>query len=150
MSSYLPALLVAMVAGSAMAFQGSLNAVLGKTIGILEATLVVHLVGLAALGVLFAFQLGRGNLGQLSEAPWYTFLGGVLGVVIIFAVAASIPRAGVANATTAIIVAQLTSAMIIDHFGWFGLELIPFNWYKLAGLLSLALGSYLVLGAGTK
>jgi len=149
LSSYLLALLVAALAGSAMAFQGSLNAVLGEKIGLLEATLVVHLVGLVALGALFAFQLGQGGLQNLSNTPWYTFLGGILGVVIIFTVAASIPRAGVANATTAIIVAQLGSAMVIDNCGWFGLEVIPFNWYKLAGLVLLAVGGYLMLGAGT-
>ncbi len=149
MSSYLLALLVAVVAGSAMAFQGSLNAVLGEKVGLLEATLIVHVVGLLVLGALFAFQLGQGGLSEAPGAPWYTFLGGVLGVVIIFTVAAAIPRAGVANATTAIIVAQLTSAMIIDHCGWFGLQAIPFNWFKGAGLVLLAVGAYLMLGAGT-
>jgi len=148
LSSYLVALLIAMVAGSAMAFQGSLNAVLGKYVGLLETTLVVHLVGLILIGVLFAFQLGEGGLIHATRAPWYTYLGGALGVVIIFGVAAAIPPAGVAKATTAIIVAQLTTAMVIDHLGWFGLEALPFNLYKGIGLVFLAIGGYLVLGAG--
>jgi len=147
-SSYLLALIIAVIAGASMAFQGSLNAVLGKYVGLLETTLIVHVVGLIVIGILFTFQLGEGGLAQATSAPWYTYIGGALGVVIIFGVAAAIPMAGVAKATTAIIVTQLTMAMLIDHFGWFGLEVLPFNLYKGIGLIFLAIGGYLVLGAG--
>lgn len=139
------ALLIAAVAGMAMAIQGSLNASLGKIIGTLETTLVVHVVGLAVIvPALYLFRLGRGNLYLLKDAPWYTYLGGVLGVLIIFGVAVSIPRAGVANATTAIIIGQLITALLIDHFGLFGLEKVPFTAWKGLGLACLAAGGYLM------
>ena len=140
------ALLIAALAGIAMALQGSLNSALGKTIGTLESTLVVHVVGLAViLAALFLFRLGTGNLGQIKEAPWYTLLGGVLGVVIIFGVVVSIPRAGVANATTAIIIGQMVTAQIIDQCGLFGLDKVPFTLWKGLGLCLLAAGGYLML-----
>lgn len=141
------ALIIAAVAGMAMAIQGSLNAALGKIIGTLETTLVVHLIGIAVVGsALYPFRLGTGNLTLLKEAPWYMYLGGALGVLIIFGVAMSIPYAGVANATTAIIVGQLVTALIIDQCGLFGLEKVPFTLYKGLGLACLAVGSYLMLG----
>lgn len=148
MTGYLFGLLVALLAGAAMAIQGSINSLLSKNIGLLETTLLVHAVGLVFLGGLFALQLGNGNLAEIGKAPWYSYLGGVLGVIIVYGVVVAILRAGVANATTAIIVSQLTTALIVDHFGLFGLETIHFNWYKLAGLILLAAGSYLVLGMG--
>ncbi len=138
---------VALAAGAAMALQGSLNTVLGKIIGLLEATLVVHGVGLAALLVaLFVCSLGRGDLTRIGDAPWYTFLGGILVVIIVAGVVASISRLGVAAATAAIIVGQVATALVVDHFGFFGLPQVPFSWWKAVGLVLLALGAKLVLG----
>lgn len=140
------ALLIAALAGIAMALQGSLNAVLGKVIGTLEATFIVHAVGIAVILIaLYLFRLGTGEIALIKEAPWYTYLGGVLGVLIIFGVVLSIPRAGVANATTAIIIGQLITAQVIDHCGLFGLEKVPFSLWKALGLALLALGGYLML-----
>lgn len=150
MSAYIFALMIAALAGMAMAVQGSINSILGKSIGLLETTLVVHIVGLAFLGILFALQLGGGNIMNITGAPWFSLLGGIFGVAIVYGVVVAIPRIGVANATTAIIVAQLSSAIIIDHFGLFGLQPLSFNWYKLAGLFALAVGGYLMLGIGNR
>lgn len=138
--------LVAAISGSAMAFQGTLNSALGKVTGLLEATFIVMSVGaLTSLVAIYPLELGKGSLARLSQAPWYTFLGGFLIVVITYGVVASIPRIGVANATTAIVAAQVTSAVVIDHFGLFGLKAIPFSWWKLLGLILLAAGTRLML-----
>ena len=112
-----------------MALQGSLNSALGKIIGLWEATLLVHIIGTATVGAVILFTpLNQGELAKLTQAPWYTLLGGVLSVAIIALVATSIPRLGVAVATTAIIVAQVSTALLIDHLGLFGLEPICFTW----------------------
>ncbi len=89
--------------------------------------------------------IGRGSLGKLLQAPWYTWLGGVLGVAIISTVAASIPKVGAAAATTAIITAQVLTACVIDHFGMFGLEAMPFTWCRWVGGALLAAGAWFML-----
>jgi transporter family-2 protein len=140
------ALLLAFVAGIAMAVQGSLNAVLGKIIGILEATFIVHAVGMAVLAAaLFLLHLGRGSFGNIPQAPWYLYLGGLLGVLIIYGVVVSIPQLGVAIATTAIIAGQVGTALVIDQLGLFGLEKVPFTWLKAVGIILLALGAKFML-----
>lgn len=139
-------LALALVSGILMAVQGSLNTALSKAVGLWEATFVVHVTGAALLIViLFLFKIGRGNLAAIGQAPWYSYLGGVVGVFIIYLVAASIPKVGVANATTAIIVGQVLTAVLIDHFGGFGLERMPCGWNQLAGLALLAIGAKLLL-----
>lgn len=146
MSIKILALLIAAGSGLAMALQGSLNAALGKVVGLLETTFVVHLTGLVLAGaVLFIFLPGGNRLGQFAQAPWYTYLGGALGVLIIYAVARSIPKVGVAPATTAIILGQVLTASVIDHFGLFGLERLPFTWCRIAGTLLMAAGAWLLL-----
>lgn len=139
-------LLLATLSGALMAIQGSLNAALGKVTGLLEATFIVHLVGTAALAVLlFLFAAGQGSVTAITTAPWYTWLGGLFGVGIIYLVAASIPVLGVANATTAIIVGQVITAIIIDMIGGFQLAQQAFRWTQLLGLVLLAAGAKLLL-----
>jgi transporter family-2 protein len=138
------ALLVAAGSGVAMALQGSLNAALGKVAGLWETTFIVHATGLVlAAALVFAFRVGDGSV--FTKAPWYTYLGGFIGVMIIYAVARSIPLVGVAGATTAIILGQVCTAALIDYFGLFGLEKIPFNWYRILGALAMAGGAWLML-----
>jgi len=144
--AHLLPLLLALVSGVLMAVQGSVNTALSKVVGLWEATFVVHAVGtLVLLAVLFLLKMGRGDLGGLPQAPWYSYLGGVISVFIIYLVAASIPRVGVANATTAIIVGQVMTAVVIDHVGGFGLQKVACGWNQVAGLALLAIGARLLL-----
>lgn len=140
------ALLLALISGVLMAVQGSLNSTLSKVVGLIETTFIVHLTGTIILVILlFVFRMGKGNLYALAEAPWYAYLGGVIGVGIIYLVAASIPEVGVANATTAIIIGQVLTAIIIDHFGAFGLERMAYGWNQFIGLILLVIGAKLLL-----
>ncbi len=146
MKTSLLAFIIAAVAGSTMALQGALNSALGKIVGLLEATLIVLVIGtITVLIILYPLNLGEGNLGNMSKAPWYTFLGGVLIVLITYGVVASMPKIGVANATTAIVAAQVATAVFIDHFGLFGLEAVPFSYWKILGLVLMAAGTRLML-----
>ncbi len=137
-------LLMAGAAGSLMAIQGTFNSALGKVIGLLEGTFSVHLLGTVTAGILLLF-LGNGSFARLASVPWFAWLGGPIGVAIIFGVAFSIPRLGVGVATTAIIGAQLLTAYLIDHFGLFGMEPIPFGLYKFLGIALIVVGSKMLL-----
>ena len=143
-------LLIAGVAGALMAVQGTLNALAGKTVGLIPATFIVNLLGSVTTGLLLVFfhpnAAAFGEILQkIPSVPFYAWLGGPIGVAIIYGVAVSIPRLGVGMATTGIITLQLLAAYAIDHFGLFGREHLPFNWIKLLGILLLAAGSYLLL-----
>ena len=139
-------LALALISGVLMAVQGSLNSALSKAIGLLEATFVVQLTGtILVIFLLFICNLGKGNLYSWQEAPWYSWLGGIIGVAIIYLVAASIPSVGVANATTAIIVGQVLTAVIIDYFGGFGLDRVACSPKQIFGLVLLAVGARLLL-----
>lgn len=139
-------MLIAALSGVAMAVQGSINSALGKVIGLWESTFIVHLVGLLTVSLLlFICKLGNGCLSDITKAPWYSYLGGVLGVLIVYSVVLSIPKVGVAPATTAIVLGQVLTAGLVDHLGLFGLNRIPFNIYKVLGTLLMAGGAWLIL-----
>ena len=146
MSGKLISLLTAALSGMLMAVQGSLNTVLSKTIGLMEMAFVVNASGAAALAAaLFLFRLGNGDFSAIGQAAWYSFGGGVIGVAIIYLVAASIPAVGMCNATTAIIVGQVLTAIFIDYCGAFGLQKHPIGWEQFIGLVLLAAGAKLLM-----
>lgn len=142
----LTALLIALIAGVTMAVQGSLNSSLSEKIGLWESTWIVHLIATVIMTViLFVFRFGKGDFGQVTKVPWYIYLGGLLGVVITLTVVMSIPKLGVAVATTAIIVGQVGTACLIDQLGLFGLEQVDFTWTKAVGIILLAAGARFML-----
>ena len=74
--------------------------------------------------------MGKGDFALYHKAPWYLYLGGIIGVLITYGVVTSIPKLGAASATTAIIVGQVLTALIIDQLGLLGLKEISFTWMK--------------------
>lgn len=139
------ALIAAAVSGIAMAVQGSLNTELGKHLGLLAGTFLVHVIGSIFALVLLIVGVDNGKWDMLLQVPWYVYLGGIIGVGIVYGVVVSISQVGVANATTAIIVGQVSMACVIDHFGLFGLEAIPFNLWKGAAVILMAASAWLLL-----
>lgn len=136
--------ILAMISGIAMAVQGTLNSSLSQKTSLLSATLLVHIIG--TLVALLAVLVWRVPLFKYdwSSVPWYAYLGGVLSVIIVGLVAVSISKIGVCNATTAIIIGQVSMAVLIDHFGWIGVERLPWNPAQLIGIVLFAAGAKLL------
>jgi len=128
-----------------MAVQGSINSLLGKKIGIWQTNFIVHLVAAIILVVILILNHNSISLSYFHDIPWFYFAGGVLAIIITYGVIVSIPELGVAVATTAIVTTQVLAAAVIDHFGLFGLDKIPFNWVKFTGIILLSLGVRLLL-----
>lgn len=136
--------LVAAISGIAMAIQGTMNSSLSQKTSLLSATLVVHIIG--TLVALLAALAWRSPLLKLNwvSVPWYLYFGGILSVLIVGLVAVSIPKIGVCNATTAIIIGQVSMAVLIDHFGWFGMSRLPWTPSQFFGIALFAAGAKLL------
>lgn len=137
-------IVIAAISGIAMAVQGTLNSALSQKTHLLAATFAVHIIGLlVSLLSVLALRVPVLSYSWFS-LPWYLYLGGVLSVIIVGLVAMSIPKIGVCNATTAIIIGQVGMALIIDHFGWLGVQRLPWNPWQIVGLLLFAAGAKLL------
>lgn len=136
--------LVATISGITMAIQGTINSSLSQKTSLISATLVVHIIG--TLVALISVIAWRAPLLKhpWSSIPWYLYLGGVLSVIIVGLVAVSIPKVGVCNATTAIIIGQVSMAVLIDHFGWLGVSRLPWSPWQLVGIGFFAAGAKLL------
>lgn len=137
-------MILATVSGAAMALQGTLNAQLSQKTTLLQSTLAVHIIG--AVVVLVALLVKRDPVFHTNwlQIPWYFYLGGILNVAIIALVAFSIAKLGVSNATTAIIIGQVSMAILVDHMGLFGAQRIPWSPWQIVGLLLFATGAKLL------
>lgn len=121
------------IAGSAMALQGVINTRLNEKIGLYEANVFSQATALA-FGLIAMWILGKGDLaGVIKVNKWY-WLGGVLGTVIIITVMLGIGHLSPTRATSIILISQLLVAAIIDAFGLFGTEKVPFTFSKWIGL----------------
>lgn len=112
---------------------------LEKKIGLWETNVIVQGTGLILTFIILLF-VGNGNFKNIKEANKLYLLGGALGVVIIYTVMKGISELGPTYSIATILVAQLTSAAIIDAFGLFGSEQIKFGWIKLIGIAVMIIG----------
>jgi bacterial/archaeal transporter family-2 protein len=144
MSSSLSAALFVLVAGLVVAVQSPLFAVISSRLGLLGSALVVNLGGTLVSGVLLVI-LGGGTFGRWASVPWYAWFSGALGVFVISSVGFAVPRIGAVGTSVGIIVGQLILAALIDHFGWFGVQIRAMDWVRIAGFVLLLAGAWLVI-----
>jgi transporter family-2 protein len=130
--------------GMAVALQPSINARLAQKIGILESACISFAVGTLVL-LLVVFISGRGTLKGVYSAAWWELTGGILGALFVSLTIVVVPRIGTSATMAAIIAAQLTTGLILDHFGLFGFKVFPFDLKRLMGLAFLTLGAGLML-----
>ncbi len=132
-------ILMSIIAGAAMSFQGVINTRLGEKIGLYESNTFVQ--GTAFLLALIAmFCIGKGNFSDLLHVNKVYWLGGVLGLIITITVMLAIGHLSPTYAISIILISQLLVAAVIDAFALFGSEKIPFGWTKYAGITLMIAG----------
>lgn len=132
-------LIFAIIAGVAMSFQGVFNTRLGAKIGCWQTNLIVQ--GSAFLITLVVvFFIRDGNLKNIKDVNKLYFLGGALGVVIIYTVMKGIELLGATYSISTILVAQLTAAALIDALGLFDTVQIRFGTTKIIGVIVMVIG----------
>ena len=140
------AVALSVVGGVAGAVQVAVMGKFGERIGVVEALAFSTFVtaALAAIALLAVRQSASGYGTALGEPPWL-WLGGVMGVFIVFTITLAAPRIGAAATIGIFIGGQLAMAAAIDRFGLFGIDQIPLRWPRLLGLALLAAGAALSL-----
>jgi transporter family-2 protein len=140
------AVLFTAVAGVAAALQVAMNGRLGERIGTLEAATFQTIVALSLFVVAtLAARHSLAGVGQFTKAPSWTWLGGVMGFLIVGAITYAPTRIGNLAFAGILIALQFVFAAIIDAFGLFGFDRIGFSWQRVVGIVLLGAGAALVL-----
>ena len=139
------AILATAFGGGLIAFQAPINGRFGREIGALPAASVSFALGLAALLALVTIRGEVGRIGEAASVPWWYLTGGLLGAVYVTTVLITVGTLGAGPVVAATIAAQLTVSLVVDQFGWLGVARDPITAGKLAGVVLLALGVFLVV-----
>ena len=145
-------LLIAIVVGTLIPIQGTINSRLGQITGLpLLATAISFAGGLIAIVALVVLTSGGLPKWEPSApTPLYLFLGGLPGVAFVLTTLVLIPHIGVAAALSGLIVGQLASSLLFDHYGWLGAPIREVSMTRVAGVALLIAGALLVVRGAPK
>jgi transporter family-2 protein len=138
--------LISLAAGVAGSIQVAVMGRFGDRIGTLQALAFSTVVTTAiALVVLLIARRSFGGFGDAVRSPPWMWLGGAMGVFIVFTITLVQPRLGTFATVAVFIVAQIAAGVAIDRFGWFGVERVGLEWTRVLGVVLLASGAVLAL-----
>jgi len=129
--------------GIGIALQPSINGRLAQKIGIIESSCISFAVGTAVL-LFGALLAGKGSFKGLAAVSWWELSGGAFGAFFVTMTIIAVPRIGTTAAMAAVIGAQLTTGILLDHFGLFGFKTIPLDGKRLLGVVLLMAGTALI------
>jgi bacterial/archaeal transporter family-2 protein len=140
------AVALAAVVGGVVVVQGPLNSQLARSVGGIEAAAIALTVSATSMIALSLVTGGVGGVRNIGDAPLHVIIGGGLaGAVFIASLVWTIRALGVGGVTAVTIAGQLGIAVVIDHYGWLGVEKSPITAAKVFGLMLLAVGTWLVI-----
>lgn len=129
--------LIACISGALMSIQGVFNTGVTKQSGPWITNSFVQLTALfVCLGFYCFTEFGKVSVGDLFKVDRkYMLLGGVIGAFITITVIKSMELLGPAQAILAIVITQVLVGYLIELFGLFGVEKVPFSWSKCIGMI---------------
>jgi transporter family-2 protein len=106
---------------------------------------VSFLVGAAALAVVVVAAARDWPAGErITAAPWWVWIGGLLGAFYVLGSIVAAPRLGAVTLVALILAGQAIASLTVDHFGWVGFDEHPISLGRVAGVALLAAGVALV------
>lgn len=135
--------IIMVLAGIGIPVLAALNAQLGGRIGSPAAAATVLFMIAFCVALVVALIMAPQGFSQLGAAPKHLFLAGVLVAFYILSITYIAPHFGIGNAVFFVLLGQLFSAALIDHFGLFGAQVSPVSLTRAAGIGTMAIGVWL-------
>lgn len=127
-------IIIAIISGALMSIQGVFNSGVTKQTSVWVSASFVQFTALLFCLAAYYLTGKEGSFGELFKIDnKYMLLGGVMGALITYTVIRSVGDLGPARANMFIITSQMLVAYLIELFGVFGTEKMPFEWRKLIG-----------------
>jgi uncharacterized membrane protein YdcZ (DUF606 family) len=146
----------ALITGTAIAAQSTLNGRTGAIIGPIRTGLAVNALGgaVGAIVILGLLLLARLDIAAHPFAAAKAragyvfgtlFAAGLLGILIISGISYAVQGVGVTAGLAAVILAQLVVGLIIDSAGGASVGPIPLDLRRVAGIAAMAIGVWLLV-----
>jgi bacterial/archaeal transporter family-2 protein len=135
--------LTMLAAGIGIPILAALNAGLGTRLGSPVAAAAILFTVALSVTLLVLAAKGAPALAAVTGAPKHLFLAGLLVAFYILSITFIAPKFGVGNAVFFVLLGQLVSAALIDHFGLFGARISPLSLSRAGGIALMAAGVFL-------
>ncbi|HZT90818.1 MAG TPA: DMT family transporter [Gaiellaceae bacterium] len=134
----------AAVAGVFLPLQAGVNSQLARYVGgPVRASMISFGVGaIALLVVVLLFY--RSEAHRAGDAPWWAWVGGLLGAFYVTSTVVVPVRIGAAPFFGILVAAQLVMGVLIDRFGWIGFPQRELSPLRIVGVALLVAGALLV------
>lgn len=113
----------AILAGLMNPLQAGCVATLSKALGRPVMACFLSVVGTLVLTLLGSLVLGQFGLGgKVAAAPWWSWLGGLAGAVILISQPIVAQKIGAGPYVGMTVTAAAVASIVIDNFGWLGFQ----------------------------
>jgi len=136
-------ILIGLLGGAAVGVQSVFAGAMGNRVGGTASSFIIHLSGMIFSGIFLVIQGGE-KIRNWHTLPWYMLGAGIFGFILYQTMNITLPRLGSAMMITLIIIGQLLTGMIIDHFGLLGVAIRPMDISRTIGVMALLAGGYLI------
>lgn len=137
--------LLALLTGVVITVQTGINTRLRSYLeSPLQAVFVSFMVGTVLVLLALVGKRDAPAPAKLAQMPWWMWLGGVCGLFIVSTNIVVAPRIGAALLVSLAIAGQLTTALVMDHYGVLGFPTHHLTPARLLGALLLVAGVLLI------
>ena len=139
-------ILMALVAGLSVPTQAGINAQLGLwTRSPVLASTISFAVGTLTL-IIYSLvtRIPLPNPAAIGAHPWWIWTGGTLGAFFVTTTIVLVPKLGATTMVALILAGQMVASLLLDHFGLLGYPLHPISLGRIAGVLLLCAGVWLI------
>ena len=138
--------LLMLVAGLGIPIMAALNSGLGAKLHspTLATTILFFVGGMLSLGFFFTSGGTEKTIFQ-EDIPIYFYLGGIFVIAYILGITWVAPRFGIGNAVSFVLLGQLISMIVIDHYGLLGAQQNPITNQRIVGLAFMIVGVFLTV-----
>lgn len=134
--------LISILTGVVLSIMVVLNGDLGNATGNYISSVIIHFVGL--IGIIILLVVTKSKIKNLKGIPFYMFSGGLIGILTVLFTNISFTNLGVSLTVSLALLGQLVTSIVIDHFGYFDLEVTKFEKKKIIGLGIIILGIFIM------
>jgi transporter family-2 protein len=81
---------------------------------------------------------------DLAAMPWWAVIGGLVGAVQVYAGLTLVNKVGAGLFVGLTVTAALITSLVVDHFGWFRMQVHPISVWRILGGLLMVVGVTLI------
>ena len=134
---------VMLIAGIGIPIMAAMTSSLGKNLGSPVAASAFAFFIAFCIALLALILTDKSFVKQIPSAPKYLFFAGGFIAFYVLSISFVAPHFGIGNAIFFVLVGQMISAAVIDHYGLFGAQISQLSMIRTLGIFVMVFGIWL-------